>query len=238
LEGLSSRNIRQLSGGQQQRVALARSLVIKPRVILFDEPIASLDLKLRDRMLVELKSLHRELGFTGIYVTNEQHQAMILADRIMIMNRGLIEQLGAPHEVYTNPRNIFVATTFGEINRLDGKVESTNKAVVTVKTSVGKLKAKPSKGVKEGEKVIYAVRPEKVLIGEHVKERANKISVKLREQLYIGSTMKYVTQLPDGEGFNITAKGKRITDLSSSIGHKVPVGWSPKDGLVLEEERN
>jgi spermidine/putrescine transport system ATP-binding protein len=141
LEGQGNRNIMQLSRGQQQRVALARSLVIKPRIILFDEPIAAMDITLRERMLVELKSLHRELGFTGIYVTHDQHQAMILADRIMIMNRGLIEQLGAPHEVYTNPRNVFVAAFVGTTNFIKCTIASVGKKTVTTKTDMGTFTA-------------------------------------------------------------------------------------------------
>jgi len=236
LEGLGNRRIRQLSGGQMQRVALARSLVLKPSILLFDEPIGALDLKLRQRMLVEFKSLHQQLGFTALYVTHDPEQAMTLADRIIVMNEGQIEQVGTPIEVYSNPRNITVAELLGEINTVAGEVMSISKTHVTVKSVFGEFKVNLNGRTIDAtsKKIKYCIRPEKVFIGEPAKGKANRIEVKLVNQIYHGTCMEYVVQLPNGEKFRTIAKGRYILDMQPLIGQEVPLGWDPNDGMILE----
>jgi len=236
LEGMEDADVSGLSAGQMQRVALARSLVLKPSILLFDEPIGALDLKLRQRMLVEFKSLHQQLGFTALYVTHDQEQAMTLADRIIVMNEGQIEQVGTPIEVYSNPRNITVAELLGEINTVAGEVMSISKTHVTVKSVFGEFKVNLNGRTIDAtsKKIKYCIRPEKVFIGEPAKGKANRIEVKLVNQIYHGTCMEYVVQLPNGEKFRTIAKGRYILDMQPLIGQEVPLGWDPNDGMILE----
>ena len=168
LEGLEERTPDQLSGGQQQRVALARALVIEPDVLLLDEPLSNLDAKLRVEMRKEIKSLQRKMGITTIYVTHDQKEALAVSDRLAVMNRGKIEQVGNPLEIYGNPKNRFVANFIGLINLFQGTVEHSRKTSMTIKTVEGlELIVNPIHDVKKGTKVLLAVRPEKIEIHPH-----------------------------------------------------------------------
>jgi iron(III) transport system ATP-binding protein len=168
LEGLEERTPDQLSGGQQQRVALARALVIEPDVLLLDEPLSNLDAKLRVEMRKEIKSLQRKMGITTIYVTHDQKEALAVSDRLAVMNRGKIEQVGNPLEIYGNPKNRFVANFIGLINLFQGTVEHSRKSSMTIKTVEGlELCVNPIHDVKKGTQVLLAVRPEKIEIHPH-----------------------------------------------------------------------
>ncbi len=168
LEGLEERTPDQLSGGQQQRVALARALVIEPDVLLLDEPLSNLDAKLSVEMRKEIKSLQRKMGITTIYVTHDQKEALAVSDRLAVMNRGKIEQVGNPLEIYGNPKNRFVANFIGLINLFQGTVEHSRKASMTIKTVEGlELIVNPIHDVKKGTQVLLAVRPEKIEIHPH-----------------------------------------------------------------------
>ena len=168
LEGLEERTPDQLSGGQQQRVALARALVIEPDVLLLDEPLSNLDAKLSVEMRKEIKSLQRKMGITTIYVTHDQKEALAVSDRLAVMNRGKIEQVGNPLEIYGNPKNRFVANFIGLINLFQGTVEHSRKTSMTIKTVEGlELIVNPIHDVKKGTKVLLAVRPEKIEIHPH-----------------------------------------------------------------------
>jgi iron(III) transport system ATP-binding protein len=168
LEGLEERTPDQLSGGQQQRVALARALVIEPDVLLLDEPLSNLDAKLRVEMRKEIKSLQRKMGITTIYVTHDQKEALAVSDRLAVMNRGKIEQVGNPLEIYGNPKNRFVANFIGLINLFQGTVEHSRKSSITIKTVEGlELIVNPIQDVKKGTQVLLAVRPEKIEIHPH-----------------------------------------------------------------------
>ncbi|UCH37033.1 MAG: ABC transporter ATP-binding protein, partial [Candidatus Bathyarchaeota archaeon] len=168
LEGLEERTPDQLSGGQQQRVALARALVIEPDVLLLDEPLSNLDAKLRVEMRKEIKSLQRKMGITTIYVTHDQKEALAVSDRLAVMNRGKIEQVGNPLEIYGNPKNRFVANFIGLINLFQGTVEHSHKSSMTIKTVGGlELIVNPIQDVKKGTQVLLAVRPEKIEIHPH-----------------------------------------------------------------------
>ena len=232
LEGLGDRYPRQLSVGQQQRVALARSLVVKPKVLLFDEPLGNLDLRLRVRMIEEFKLLHQRIGFTGLYVTHDQEQAMVLADRIMVMNLGRIEQIGTPHGIYTNPETLLVARFVGKINMLKGKIQSVSNGKAVVETGVGDLHARVSEGVQEGAEVAYTIRPEKVLIGDPARDCENRVQAKLVSQIYQGSYMEYLTQLPNETMLRATRRHD-IIDLHSHIGKEVSIGWNSNDALAF-----
>jgi ABC-type Fe3+/spermidine/putrescine transport system ATPase subunit len=235
LEGLENRYVRELSGGQQQRVAFARSLVVKPRILLLDEPMGNLDYKLQKKLEVELKLLHRRLGLTFVYVTHDQEQAMTLATRIMVMNQGMVEQVGSPEEVYLNPATVFVAKFFGEINMLPGEVKSIKQEYALVATSIGLLKGSPRGGALRG-KVAYAVRPERLRIGLEAKGMDNQLKCSYLGELYRGSEVEYYTRCEDGTELKVLKTGKEAVKLNAKVGDQVLVGWRSSDAIVLPEE--
>jgi iron(III) transport system ATP-binding protein len=172
LEGYGSRKITELSGGQQQRVALARALVIEPDILLLDEPLSNLDAKLREETRVEIKRLQVELGITTIYVTHDQHEAMSLSDRIMVMNKGKIQQVGTPQEIYNRPANRFVASFIGESNIMEATVLEVGDDRVTVEVEDGLIlqgwrkNASPNLTFSKGKKIFLSIRPEVIEPGE------------------------------------------------------------------------
>ncbi len=169
LTGMERRKPKQLSGGQQQRVAVARALVKVPDVLLLDEPLGALDLKLRKEMQLELKALQQQLGITFIYVTHDQEEAMTMSDRIAVMSKGKVQQMGTPVEIYERPANRFVADFIGESNFLEGRIKSisANEACVYIPALDSELYGLPvSEGLVNGEEVIVSIRPEKIHITE------------------------------------------------------------------------
>ncbi len=188
LEGLEDRYPTQLSGGQQQRVALARALVVEPKVLLLDEPLSNLDAKLRVEMRSELKALQRELGITAIYVTHDQEEAMVLSDRLAVMNEGRIHQVGSPKEVYMSPADLFVATFIGKYSMFDGRVEGVKDGYYIVETPLGVLAGTASEKLSEGERVKVMVRPEAfTLAGE---EGLNAVKIVVEEVDYYGDRIE------------------------------------------------
>ncbi|RLI27200.1 MAG: spermidine/putrescine ABC transporter ATP-binding protein [Candidatus Hecatellales archaeon] len=234
LEGLGDRRPTQLSGGQQQRVALARSLIIKPSVLLLDEPMANLDFKLQQKMEIELKRLQKKLGITFIYVTHSREQAMILADRILVLNRGMVEQIGTPTEIYNNPATVFVAKFIGDINMFKGEVVKIDEQV-SVRTEIGELKGTlKEKKLEKGTKLVYAVRPEKIYLGDEAKECENKIESKYMGSIYRGSDVTILVQLKDGREFRIE-KGGEEGLLGKKPGESLLIGWNPEDAMLLDK---
>jgi len=235
LKGLEDRYPRQLSGGQQQRVALARSLVVRPNILLLDEPLGNLDYKLQQRMQVELKLLHEKLGLTFIHVTHIREQAMSLADRIAIMNRGIIEQIGSPSELYNSPSSVFVARFVGEINMLTGKVESlrANKAVVA--TGAGRFEGALAGRQLEREELVYAIRPERITIGPEARTCENTVEANFVDQIYKGSDAIYMARLSNGAEFRVLKQGHGIVPLRVTRGEKVMLGWNSENALLLDK---
>jgi len=164
MEGLEARMTNQLSGGQQQRVALARALVVEPSVLLFDEPLSNLDAKLRVTMRTEIRRIQQELGITAVYVTHDQAEAMSLSDQIIIMNQGVIAQMGTPREIYYHPESEFVADFIGEANFLDGKILSTHNDFCVMDIAGHQLTLPNPKGYPVGRDCRMVVRPEAVII--------------------------------------------------------------------------
>ena len=162
LSDLAERYPRQLSGGQQQRVAIARSLVLEPRILMFDEPLSNLDFKLRVTMRNELRDLQRRLGKTAIYVTHDQSEALALSDRIVVMSNGRIEQIGSPREIYERPANAFVADFIGNSNLLDAAVIAVGSDAITVRTDRGLMLRAASTAHGIGDRVVVMIRPEQV----------------------------------------------------------------------------
>ena len=195
LEGLEHRYPRQLSGGQQQRVALARALVIEPDVLLLDEPLSNLDAKLREEMRFEIKELQRKLKITTIYVTHDQAEAMVLADRIAVMNKGKVVQVGSPEEIYTFPSNEFVAQFIGLTTLIEGTVEEVYEGGALVRSKDGLMMRVLARGVRKGEKVKVSIRPEHVLMSKGRLEGVNVFEGEVLKVAYLGNIADYRVKL-------------------------------------------
>ncbi|HLI11908.1 MAG TPA: ABC transporter ATP-binding protein [Alphaproteobacteria bacterium] len=190
LSGLGERRIRQLSGGQQQRIALARAIVIRPKVLLLDEPLSALDKNLRGQMQVELKELHQKTGLTTVFVTHDQGEALSLSDRVVVMNRGEIQQVSTPIELYRNPVNSFVASFVGEINRLPPArhMRRGRELLLEFPQGVQLVTSAPPRDFEEGRKVHIFVRPENVTIVPAVEDlRPNVVRGRVVTHIYQGS---------------------------------------------------
>ena len=196
IENLLNRRIDHLSGGQQQRVGVARAIAPHPDVILFDEPLSNLDAKLREEVRFELKEVHRRIGTTSIYVTHDQAEAMVMADRVAIMNQGKIVQIGTPKEIYLKPKNLFVAGFMGIMSALEVEVIDVVDKEVVVKTKSGKV-IKTSGEVKKGEKAYLILRPETMELTE--KEEENVLKAKLKQSVYLGGEVEYRVLIEDTE---------------------------------------
>lgn len=204
MEAFAGRFPAQLSGGQQQRVALARALVNRPAVVLLDEPLGALDLKLRKEMQVELANLHRDLGLTFVMVTHDQEEALSLSDRIAVMNQGRIEQVDTPHNIYELPRTPFVAEFIGDTNLIQGKIEGFHPTMLWVVTDSGvqfKVKlpelgsAAPTSG-----RVTVSIRPEKIHLSlSPPSDTLNWVEGRLQNVMYLGTHMHYLIRLQTGE---------------------------------------
>lgn len=241
LTGMERRKPRQLSGGQQQRVALARALVKTPDVLLLDEPLGALDLKLRKEMQLELKALQQQLGITFIYVTHDQEEALTMSDRIAVMSKGKVMQMGTPVEIYERPANKFVADFIGESNFLDGKIKSisANEASVYVPALNAELSGVPmSKDLVNGEEVVISIRPEKIRIVEADSEKEGVFRAKVVNSIYIGSDTHVFL---DCSGLRLKVmEQNHISRLDPfSFYHKdqeVGVYLMPENTLVLKKE--
>jgi spermidine/putrescine transport system ATP-binding protein len=199
LKGMERRRPKQLSGGQQQRVALARALVNHPKVLLLDEPLGALDLKLRKAMQVELKELQTRVGITFIYVTHDQEEALTMSDRIGVMDRGKLLQVGTPQDVYEAPTTRFVSDFIGETNYLIGHVASLRDDICEVAIDPSmRILAAAVPGVNPGKQVTVAFRPEKVYLNIEYQEGLNSVSGTVHDVVYTGSATTYHIELPGG----------------------------------------
>jgi spermidine/putrescine transport system ATP-binding protein len=227
LAGMEKRKPRQLSGGQQQRVALARALVCEPRVLLLDEPLGALDLKLRRQMQLFLKHLHNDLGFTFVHVTHDQEEAMTMADTIAVMNRGRIEQLGSPRELYEQPRTAFVAGFLGTSNMLRGVVAGPNAVRLDDGSEMRVAAPLPA----EGTRAAVGVRPEKVRLGAG---GDNSLSGTVFEVAYIGVSTQVVVDTPTGR-ITVYVQNTEARDAEVQPGDPVTVSWSPEATFVVND---
>jgi len=215
IEPLLKRKPKQLSGGQRQRVAIGRAIVREPKIFLFDEPLSNLDAELRVQMRVEIAKLHRDLGNTMIYVTHDQVEAMTMADKIVVLQAGIIEQVGAPLELYNNPKNQFVAGFIGspKMNFLDAEVTGTDGA--GTKLRVGGSTAVVNRKLDAIGKVTFGVRPEHIGITEGSGVALAEVTVELVEQLG-GQTMVYATTC-DGQALTIAVDGQQQVARGSKL---------------------
>jgi spermidine/putrescine transport system ATP-binding protein len=225
LSGYGRRKPRQLSGGQQQRVALGRALVNRPRVLLLDEPLGALDLKLRKQMQLELKRIQNEVGITFVHVTHDQEEAMTMADAIAVMNNGRIEQLGRPEELYERPATAYVAGFLGISNLLPGTVEGAD-AVRLVDGTVVRAQVKGQTG-----EVAAGVRPEKITIGAGA--GANELPGTISETAYIGVATQVVVETAAGT-VQVFAQNVDAGGRVPPPGSNVVLSWSPEATFVVD----
>ena len=229
LSGFERRKPSMLSGGQQQRVALARALVNHPKVLLLDEPLGALDLKLRKEMQLYLKNLQHEVGITFIYVTHDQEEALTMSDRIAVINEGRVQQVADPPTLYELPENRFVADFIGQTNVFSGTVESVNGERVTLRSASGERVEATGREVEVGQEAHASVRPEKIRFGS---EGDNTSTARIRQIVYLGVSSQYIAELPNGEELVLYQQNFREED-QPEVGEEVPVAWDARNCLVL-----
>ncbi|MGN0103350.1 ABC transporter ATP-binding protein [Bifidobacterium thermacidophilum] len=214
LDSKADYRIRQLSGGQQQRVALARALVLKPKVLLLDEPLSALDMKLRQQMQVELKHLQRELGITFVFVTHDQQEAMVMSDRIAVFNKGRIQQMGTPSEIYDHPANDFVAGFVGTTNLVPQQLSY-------------------DAGLGDGR---YAIRPERITFSVSSEQSADGILTKgtVSDCTYLGTEYRIIVTLPGNVAFTVVRPaGESVPDPGDTLA----LAWNKSDMIALDGDK-
>jgi len=204
MEGLGERTIERISGGQQQRVALARSLALEPKVLLLDEPLSNLDANLRVVMRDEIRSIQERIGITTIFVTHDQYEAMSISDRILVLNDGIIQQIGTPSDIYETPKNKFIAEFVGYVNFLEGIIESfdQNSEIYQVSTEHGNVSLKRTRGenLLKGDKIFLVIRPETVTIfPQDSEDLPNMLTGEIQDSMYAGNLVKYTIRCGDRE---------------------------------------
>jgi len=231
---------RELSGGQQQRIALARALVTRPDVILFDEPLSNLDFKLRQQMRFELKAIQRKVGITSIYVTHDQTEALTMSDRIAVMNKGRIVQVGTPTDVYEEPVDKFVAGFIGEANFIEGELLEADAKKGELVISLGGSTLVVSsahmhaKELEPKRTVAVAVRPHKFRIERKKTQKADSVEGRIENVAYIGSMIKYDVGLLDGTVVKVDVP--LLKKVEFEAGEKIYLEWDPEDCIVLTED--
>jgi len=229
LNGYEKRKPKELSGGEQQRVSIARGLINNPKVLLLDEPLSALDLKLRKKMQLELKQLQRKLGITFIYVTHDQEEALSMSDRIVVLKDGRIEQIGTPVEVYENPKSLYVADFLGEANVFKGKITDRNNKYTLVTMQDGSVLKCYEKQFNLEDMVSLVVRPENIKI--NVKNKAF-LRGKIVEQVYDGAFTKIHIKYEK----QIVKSMISGNDKLHQVGDEVTISWDIEDAIVLRSE--
>jgi iron(III) transport system ATP-binding protein len=237
METYAERLTNQLSGGQQQRVALARALVIEPDVILLDEPLSNLDAKLRIEMRAQIKEIHQKIGRTMIYVTHDQAEALSMADRIAVMYRGRVMQVGTPRQLYTRPESAFVAEFIGGTNLLPGTLDERGD-LLTVRTPVGLIRAvNGAKDIALGDLVFCSVRPESLRLQTEgpLSATLNQLTGEIQSIMYFGDSEQYSLRLTDGT--LVRAVKYNQTAGTAEVGKRVTLAIDPRDVIVLPQEK-
>ncbi len=227
----AKRKPEQLSGGQKQRVAIARALVNQPKILLLDEPLGALDLKLRKQMQGELKHLQQKLGITFIYVTHDQEEALTMSDRIAAMNQGRIEQIGTPEEIYKRPKSRFVANFIGEANLLEAHIESLEKETMRIKWLDYQFSLSRYPSCKEKSLVHLAIRPENLRLCPRSEETSPLISATFQERTYAGAFYKTIVSV---QGTELVVHETPEDVISATKGDRVYLSWSPHNLMVVE----
>ncbi|MGW7357379.1 ABC transporter ATP-binding protein [Streptomyces sp. NPDC054802] len=241
LGDFARRKPHQLSGGQQQRVAVARALINHPQVLLLDEPLGALDLKLRRQMQLELKRIQTEVGITFVHVTHDQEEAMTMADTVAVMNGGRVEQLGAPSELYENPRTTFVANFLGTSNLIEAEVVQNSGGEVVVTAGGGKLRLPAGRCPDEtptGGKLLVGIRPEKISLtpaadADAVPAGRNSVTGRILDSSFIGVSTQYVLESPAGKGLEVYAQNVEHR-AGLEPGAEVVLHWNPEHTFGLD----
>lgn len=231
LSGLERRYPKQLSGGQQQRVALARALILEPAVILFDEPLGSLDLKLRREMQIEVKNLQHRLGTTFVYVTHDQQEALTMCDRIAIMDEGRIQQIGSPEEIYEQPQTRFVADFIGDTNLIKGEVVSRDELGTTVESGGLLFYAAHDSRFHFGDPVAVSIRPERIQIGEDAEGCEASYQARIADVIYTGAMRRLLLELPNGLQLKADLDARSVAQFAA--GDVVSAGWYSRDAYLV-----
>ncbi|MDN5341957.1 MAG: iron(III) transport system ATP-binding protein [Oceanotoga sp.] len=234
LNGMEKRRPDQISGGQQQRVALARSLVMEPKVLLFDEPLSNLDAKLRESMRLEIRRIQKELNITSIYVTHDQIEAMSISDLIVIMDKGKIMQIGSPYEIYSKPQNKFVADFIGNVNFLEGKISYIGEDYIKVfnKELNEEFIGYSDKELKKDDEVYIVLRPEG--INTKKENRENYISGIIDKYVFLGSNIELDIRLKNGKLLHVNEYNIIEKELPV-IGKNLEVYFSKKNSWIIKK---
>lgn len=239
LKGYENKKISQLSGGEKQRVAIARALILHPTVLLLDEPLGALDLKLREHMKIELKKIQARIGTTFIYITHDQGEALVMSNKIAVMNAGKIQQIGTPDELYYNPKNSFVAQFVGENNRIEGKaVEVLNEEVV-VEINGQRVVGRKGKDVVKGDRANLFIRPEMIHIYPENKKPDSKVNIfsgTIRSVIFEGQITRYEVETHTGFLLNVSVPNISKATLQK-LGAKVWLKWDKENALVLPPQK-
>jgi spermidine/putrescine transport system ATP-binding protein len=239
LDHLATRKPAQLSGGQQQRVALARAIVNRPALLLLDEPLGALDLKLRRQMQLELKSIQEEVGLTFLHVTHDQEEAMTMADTVAVMNKGRIEQLGAPELLYELPKTVFVANFLGQSNLFAGDVVSTTADAITVSIDAGAVVVPKSRAHRHTGTITIGVRPEKLSLHDAEPEKSSTRNVlgpgRVVDVSFSGVSTQYLVEIP-GAGRVIVFAQNMAFGPVVNLGAEVWVSWQVDHGFGLDDD--
>lgn len=228
LKNFGRRKPHQMSGGQRQRVAIARALVNNPKVLLLDEPLGALDLKLRKQMQMELKHLQQKLGITFIYVTHDQEEALTMSDRIAVMNNGSIEQIGTAREIYERPKTKFVASFIGESNIIEASVTGIDGDLIELTAENGVVHAKGS-GFVQDEMIYISIRPENTMYSSEPVDHFRLRGI-VKEHIYVGSIVKTVVALPNGQRLRLN---QHPHSALPEIGSAVTVYWDMDKAVIM-----
>jgi spermidine/putrescine transport system ATP-binding protein len=239
LDHLSGRRPAQLSGGQQQRVALARAVVNRPALLLLDEPLGALDLKLRRQMQLELKTIQGEVGLTFLHVTHDQEEAMTMADTVAVMNKGRIEQLGAPEELYELPRTAFVATFLGQSNLFDAQVVTSDDTTVVVDVAGSRIAIPTERVRRRAGRIVVGVRPEKLLLHTSPPAEDSSANVvgpgRVLDVSFSGVSTSYLVAVP-GLGTVTVFAQNMVFGPVVSVGAEVWLSWRVEHGFGLDDD--
>lgn len=232
LESLAHRYINELSGGQSQRVALARALVNEPKVLLLDEPLAALDLKIRQHMLVEMKRIHAKTGATFVYVTHDQDEALVLSDRIVLMDKGKIVQVDEPHQMYARPKSLFAAKFLGETNLFASVVAKINGGMAAAVMASGQeFMGWRDEGLAKGQQAFVSIRPESFQFRKPEK-KSHSMPVRVIEEVFIGSRSFLTVRAADGTEFRVQVqRGAYVPPVNSE--RQIEVYWSDEDVSIF-----
>jgi spermidine/putrescine ABC transporter ATP-binding subunit len=235
LQGYGDRYPRQLSGGQQQRVAFARAIVFKPRLLLMDEPLGALDKQLRENLQLEMRRLHADLGITFVYVTHDQEEALVMSDRIAVMNEGLVVQVGRPEDLYDRPGSRFVAAFLGESNFLPAIVRGIENDVVVAEYEGTIIRALSHRPPAAGEKVTVTTRPERIRFANGASGSTapqNRLSVTVTEALFAGERCRYMLQASDGTAM-VLKEPSSAAVRRRAAGERAEIAWSVEDTILV-----